>query len=111
MVGTQRDLEANTRRYVSHESPHDADHYAAVRDQEEPLLFHLDRARTKGLSRKGEHRDQAGNEFDYAVMLNALVRLHETALVGVPGGQLNSNEYRVLCQRLIEMLGLDTSEP
>lgn len=82
-----------------------------IRDQEEPLLFHLKLATSRGLSRRGAQVDGEGRPFDYAVMLNALVRLHETALVGLPGGQLDENEYRVVCRRLVDMLGLDLRGP
>lgn len=67
----------------------------AVRQQRDPLLFHLDPAR-----------------FDLpeenAAMVSALVRVHVDAIEPVPRGELDPNESRVLGERLIEFYGFDT---
>jgi hypothetical protein len=67
----------------------------AVRRQEMQRFFHLPDPRRVGL----------GTEF--AVDLLSLVRIHETALVGNPVGKLNSNEFRVVCERLVRVMDLD----
>ncbi len=67
-----------------------------VRDQRDPLLFHLDPAR-----------------FDLpeenAVIVSALVRVHVDAVdIGQSLGELNPNEMRVLGERVIEFYRFDT---
>jgi hypothetical protein len=66
-----------------------------VRQQRDPLLFHLDPAR-----------------FDLpeenAVMVSALVRVHVDAIESDSRGELTPDESRVLGERLIEFYGFDT---
>lgn len=66
-----------------------------VREQRDPLLFHLDPTR-----------------FDLpeenAAMVSAIVRIHVDAIGRKPCGELNPNEFRVLGERLIEFYGFDT---
>lgn len=65
-----------------------------VRQQRDPLLFHLDPLR-----------------FDLpeenAAMISALVRVHVDAIEAQSRGELNPNEFRVLGERLIEFYGFD----
>jgi len=66
-----------------------------VRQQHDPLLFHLDPVR-----------------FDLpeenAAMVSALVRVHVDAIGPDSCGTLDPNEFRVLGERLIEFYGFDT---
>jgi hypothetical protein len=66
-----------------------------VREQRDPLLFHLDPTR-----------------FDLpeenAAMVSALVRIHIDAIETESRGELNPNELRVLGERLIEFYRFDT---
>jgi len=69
---------------------------ASIRDQHEPSLFHLPvRPAKYGLS----------NEM--AVDLNALVRVHVSAMLPKTVGRLDDNEMRVVGQRLIKHLDVD----
>jgi hypothetical protein len=68
----------------------------AIRDQREPSLFHLPVRPSKyGLTK------------EMAVDLNALVRVHATAIVPRAVGRLDDNELRVIGQRLVEHLDID----
>lgn len=67
-----------------------------IREQREPSLFHLPVRPTKyGLSK------------EMAIDLNALVRVHATAMVPRAVGRLDDGELRILGQRLIEHLDVD----
>ncbi len=69
---------------------------AQVRQQREESLFHLPvRPQKYGLSK------------EMAVDLNALVRVHGTALLPRAVGRLDDNEMRVIGQRLVEHLDID----
>ncbi len=68
----------------------------SIRDQREPSLFHLPARPTKyGLSR------------EMAIDLNALVRVHASAILPRAVGRLDDNELRVVGQRLVEHLDID----
>jgi hypothetical protein len=67
-----------------------------IRRHEEPSLFHLPVARNKyGLSQ------------EVAVDLNALVRVHASAMLPKAVGHLDDAELRVLGERLVEHLDID----
>jgi hypothetical protein len=66
-----------------------------VRQQRDPLLFHLDPARFE-------------LPEENAAMVSALVRIHVDAIGGQACGELDPNEFRVLGERLIEFYGFDT---
>jgi hypothetical protein len=66
-----------------------------IRSQDEPGFFHLADPQRYGL------RDE------FAVDLNALVRVNRTAIVGRPVGRLDLNEFRVVCERLVRFLDLN----
>lgn len=69
---------------------------ARIRDQREPSLFHLPIRRGKyGLGR------------EMAVDLNALVRIHTSAMIPRPVGRLDANEMRVIGERLLQHLDVD----
>jgi mRNA-degrading endonuclease toxin of MazEF toxin-antitoxin module len=68
----------------------------AIRAQREPSLFHL-RA----------HKAKYGMTKEGAIDLNALIRIHESAIAGRPIGRLDANELRVIGERLAEHLDLD----
>ncbi len=69
---------------------------ATIRDQREPSLFHLPVRPSKyGLSK------------EMAVDLNALVRVHATAILPRAVGRLDDNEMRVIGQRLVQHLDID----
>lgn len=69
---------------------------ASIRDQREPSLFHLPvRPAKYGLSK------------ETAVDLNALVRVHASAMLPKAVGRLDDNEMRAVGQRLIEHLDVD----
>ena len=72
----------------------DEDH-GAIRRQEVPRFFYVPDPAKYGL--KGE----------FAVDLLALTRVHQSAIVGRPRAQVNVNEFRVICERLVEVLDLD----
>jgi hypothetical protein len=68
----------------------------SIREQLEPSLFHLPVRQGKyGLSR------------EMAVDLNALVRIHASAMIPQPVGHLDDNEMRVIGERLIQHLDID----
>lgn len=68
----------------------------SIRDQHEPSLFHLPIRPSKyGLTR------------EMAVDLNALVRIHASAMLPRPVGHLDDNEMRVIGERLVEHLDVD----
>lgn len=68
----------------------------SIRDQDEPSLFHL----PVRLSKYGLTREMA-------VDLNALVRIHASAMLPRPVGRLDDNEMRVIGERLVEHLDVD----
>ncbi|HWX44994.1 MAG TPA: hypothetical protein VNY52_06700 [Solirubrobacteraceae bacterium] len=69
---------------------------ASIRDQREPSLFHLPvRPAKYGLSK------------EVAIDLNALVRVHSSAILPRAVGRLDDNELRVVGQRLVEHLDID----
>lgn len=69
---------------------------ASIRFQREPSLFHLPvRPAKYGLSR------------EMAIDLNALVRVHASAMLPKAVGRLDDNEMRVVGQRLVEHLDID----
>jgi mRNA-degrading endonuclease toxin of MazEF toxin-antitoxin module len=69
---------------------------ASIRAQREPSLFHLPVRPTKyGLSK------------EMAIDLNALVRMHVSAILPKAVGRLDDNELRVVGQRLVEHLDID----
>jgi mRNA-degrading endonuclease toxin of MazEF toxin-antitoxin module len=69
---------------------------ASIRAQREPSLFHLPARPTKyGLSK------------EMAIDLNALVRVHASAMLPKAVGRLDDNEMRVVGQRLVEHLDID----
>lgn len=68
----------------------------AIRQQREPSLFYLRAQPARyGMTKEG------------AVDLNALVRIHSSAIAGSPIGRLDENELRVVGERLAEHLDLD----
>lgn len=68
----------------------------AIRVQREPSLFHLAVRQAKyGLSK------------EMAIDLNALVRVHASAILPKAVGHLDDNEMRVIGQRLVEHLDID----
>jgi len=68
----------------------------SIREQREPSLFHLPARPPKyGLSK------------EMAVDLNALVRVHATAMLPRAVGRLDDHEMRVIGQRLAEHLDID----
>ncbi len=69
---------------------------ASIRAQREPSLFHLPvRPAKYGLSK------------EMAIDLNALVRVHASAILPKAVGRLDDNELRVVGQRLVEHLDID----
>lgn len=69
---------------------------ASIREQREPSLFHLPvRSAKYGLSK------------EMAIDLNALVRVHASAILPKAVGRLDDNELRVVGQRLVEHLDID----
>jgi mRNA-degrading endonuclease toxin of MazEF toxin-antitoxin module len=69
---------------------------ADIRDQREPSLFHLPvRPAKYGLSK------------EMAIDLNALVRVHASAMLPKAVGRLDDNEMRLVGQRLVEHLDVD----
>lgn len=71
------------------------EHRARIRGQREPSLFHLPVRERYGLSK------------EVAIDLNALVRVHVSALLPKSVGRLDDNEMRVVGQRLAEHLDID----
>lgn len=67
-----------------------------IRQQEEPSLFHL-----------AFHESKYGLSKEVAIDLNALVRVHATAVLPRAVGHLDDNEMRVIGQRLVEHLDID----
>ncbi len=68
----------------------------AIREQREPSLFYLRVQQARyGMTKEG------------AIDLNALIRIHESAIAGTPIGRLDANELRVVGERLAEHLDLD----
>lgn len=68
----------------------------SIREQREPSLFHLAVQQSKyGLSK------------EMAIDLNALVRVHASAVLPRAVGHLDDNEMRVIGQRLVEHLDID----
>ncbi|HEY1456893.1 MAG TPA: hypothetical protein VGF15_00115 [Solirubrobacteraceae bacterium] len=69
---------------------------APIREQREPSLFHLPvRERKYGLSK------------EMAIDLNAVVRVHASAMLPKAVGHLDDNELHVIGQRLAEHLDID----
>jgi len=72
------------------------DQQERIRKHEEPSLFHLPVAQRKyGLTK------------EVAIDLNALVRVHASAILPKAVGRLDDVELRVLGQRLVEHLDID----
>ena len=69
---------------------------ATIRRHEEPSLFHL-----------AVHESKYGLSKEMAIDLNALVRVHATAVLPRAVGHLDDNEMRVIGQRLVEHLDID----
>jgi mRNA-degrading endonuclease toxin of MazEF toxin-antitoxin module len=67
-----------------------------IREQREPSLFHL-----------GVHESKYGLSKEMAIDLNALVRVHATAVLPRAVGHLDDSEMRVIGQRLVEHLDID----
>lgn len=67
-----------------------------IRRHEEPSLFYL-----------GVDEARYGLERENAVDLNALLRIHESAIAGGPIGRLDANELRLIGERLVEHLDID----
>jgi hypothetical protein len=67
----------------------------AVRDQKSARFFHLPDPGRFGLGKQ------------FAIDVLSLVRVHETAIVGPPQGKLNTDEFRVVCERLARVMDLD----
>lgn len=72
----------------------EADH-EAIRRQKVDRFFYVPGPSTYGL--RGE----------FAVDLLSLVRVHQQAIVRPPRAQVKTNEFRVICERLIDVLDLD----
>ena len=71
----------------------------AIRSHCEPSLFHLAVNRAKyGMTKEG------------AIDLNALIRIHASAIAGRPIGRLDANELRVVGERLIEHLDIEVTQ-
>lgn len=69
---------------------------ASIREQREPSLLHLPvRPAKYGLGK------------EMAIDLNALVRVHASAMLPRAVGRLDDNELRVVGQRLVEHLDID----
>ena len=71
---------------------------ASVRTQAEPSLFYL-----------AANSAKYGMTKESAIDLNALVRVHESAIAGRPVGRLDPDELRTVGERLAEHLDLDLS--
>ena len=71
-------------------------HASARREHREPSLFHLALAPAK----YGLHKEMA-------IDLNALVRVHASAMLPRAVGALDDSEMRVIGQRLAEHLDID----
>jgi mRNA-degrading endonuclease toxin of MazEF toxin-antitoxin module len=68
----------------------------AIREQREPSLFYLKVQPAKyGMTKEG------------AIDVNALIRIHESAIAGSPIGRLDANELRLVGEQLAEHLDLD----
>lgn len=67
-----------------------------IRQKAEPSLFHL-----------AVNESKYGLSKEMAIDLNALVRVHATAVLPRAVGHLDDNEMRVIGQRLIEHLDID----
>jgi hypothetical protein len=67
-----------------------------IREHREPSLFHL-----------GVNESKYGLSKEMAIDLNALVRVHATALLPRAVGHLDDSEMRVIGQRLVEHLDID----
>jgi hypothetical protein len=48
-----------------------------------------------------------GLHAEFAVDLLALTRVHQSAIVAPPRAQVNANEFRVICERLVDVMDLD----
>ena len=71
-------------------------HQEAIRSEREPSLFYLRADKAKyGMTKEG------------AIDLNAVVRIHESAIAGRTIGRLDASELRVIGERLAEHLDLD----
>lgn len=66
-----------------------------IRNQEEPGFLHL------------PNPEQYGLREEFAIDLNALVRVHQTAIVGRPLGRLDAAEFRIVSERLVHLLDLN----
>lgn len=72
-----------------------AEQQQRIRDHKEPSLFHLKVDKKYGLSK------------EMAIDLNALIRVHGTAIAGKPVGRLDDYELRSIGERLAEHLDID----
>jgi hypothetical protein len=68
----------------------------SIREQREPSLFHLP-----------VRKEKYGLTKEMAIDLNALVRVHASAILPKAVGHLDDNELRVIGQRLVEHLDID----
>lgn len=75
-----------------------SDQQERIRSQREPSLFYLKVNRAK-----------YGMTKESAVDINALLRIHESAIAGAPIGRLDASEMRVIGERLIEHLDIDVT--
>jgi hypothetical protein len=73
----------------------DPDDLAEIKAERVPRLFYIPDPPKYGL--KG----------DFALDLLALTRVHRSAIVGRPRAQVNVNEFRAICERLVDVLDLD----
>lgn len=72
-----------------------ADDIEAIRSRRSERFFDLPEPRRFGI------------KAETAVDLLALTRVHQSAIVSRPRGKLNANEFRVICERLVDVLDLD----
>jgi hypothetical protein len=68
----------------------------AIRHGREETLLHL-----------GHDQARYGLDKDCAIDLNALVRVHRTAIASKALGRVDASEFRTICERLIKLYDLD----
>lgn len=73
-----------------------ASQQSSIRAHHEPSLFHL-----------AVHPTKHGLSKEVAIDLNALVRVHASAMLPRAVGRLDDNELRIIGQRVIEHLDID----
>lgn len=73
------------------------DEKARIRDQQDPMLWHLPLARFPRLGKES------------AVDVAALLRIHVSAIAGKPVGSLDASDLRIVGERLIRHLKIDTT--